>query len=98
MSFRAPSIKCFICDKTVYAVELIKADGRDFHSNCLKCSHCKKTLKLGNFASLNGSCDLCCRRAWRRGGGRFLMIFVGVKRKKDVGRVDKSEGLPLAAY
>jgi len=54
MSFRAPSIKCFICDKTVYAVELIKADGRDFHSNCLKCSHCKKTLKLGNFASLNG--------------------------------------------
>jgi len=52
-----PPIKkdaCVVCGKTVYAMEKMVANGVLFHKNCMKCTHCGKTLGLGNFASLNG--------------------------------------------
>lgn len=30
------------------------ADDRVFHKQCLRCTHCKSQLKLGNYASLDG--------------------------------------------
>ncbi|KAN0038176.1 hypothetical protein ACTA71_000348 [Dictyostelium dimigraforme] len=50
--------KCTACAKTVYLTEKIvvedKEDKKTFHKLCLKCTHCKLTLSLGNYASLNG--------------------------------------------
>ncbi|GAM18812.1 hypothetical protein SAMD00019534_019870 [Acytostelium subglobosum LB1] len=58
VTFGGGSEKCTACEKTVYATEKIvvedKEDKKTFHKLCLKCSHCKITLSLGNYASLNG--------------------------------------------
>lgn len=48
-------LKCAACEKTVYVVEQIMIDDKAFHKNCLKCSHCSVVLKLGNYASLEGT-------------------------------------------
>jgi len=54
MSFIAKNEKCCACNKTVYAMELIKADGMSYHKTCMKCAQCHCTLKLGNYAALGG--------------------------------------------
>ena len=48
-----PASKCVGCSKAVYENEKLVADERVFHKTCFKCEHCKKTVSLGNFASLN---------------------------------------------
>ena len=48
-----PASMCVVCSKAVYETEKLVADERVFHKTCFKCEHCKKTLSLGNFASLN---------------------------------------------
>lgn len=56
--FGGASEKCHECNKTVYLTEKIvvedKEEKRLYHKACLKCSHCKKTLSLGNYASMGG--------------------------------------------
>ncbi|KVI09853.1 Zinc finger, LIM-type [Cynara cardunculus var. scolymus] len=54
MSFTGTQQKCKACGKTVYPVELLSADGIDYHKSCFKCSHCKGTLKLSNYSSMEG--------------------------------------------
>ncbi|KVI04880.1 Zinc finger, LIM-type [Cynara cardunculus var. scolymus] len=54
MSFIGTQQKCKACGKTVYPVELLSADGVDYHKSCFKCSHCKGTLKLSNYSSMEG--------------------------------------------
>ncbi|CAI9091630.1 OLC1v1026704C2 [Oldenlandia corymbosa var. corymbosa] len=54
MSFIGTQQKCKACDKTVYPVELLSADGINYHKSCFKCSHCKGTLKLSNYSSMEG--------------------------------------------
>lgn len=44
MAFTGTLDKCKACDKTVYFVDLLSADGQTFHKSCFKCSHCKGTL------------------------------------------------------
>ncbi|CAF0868949.1 unnamed protein product [Didymodactylos carnosus] len=44
--------KCFVCNKTVYAMEKVEADKKVYHKACFKCMHCKSVLKPGNFTSL----------------------------------------------
>ncbi|KAL7125819.1 hypothetical protein ABFS83_14G141500 [Erythranthe nasuta] len=46
--------KCKACDKTVYFVDLLSADGATFHKSCFKCSHCKGTLVMSNYSSMDG--------------------------------------------
>ncbi|KAF6160955.1 hypothetical protein GIB67_007596, partial [Kingdonia uniflora] len=46
--------KCKACSKTVYPMELLSADGVSFHKACFKCNHCKGTLKLGSYSSMEG--------------------------------------------
>ncbi|RKO90179.1 hypothetical protein BDK51DRAFT_29980 [Blyttiomyces helicus] len=38
----------------VYVVEQVTVDNRVFHKTCLRCQHCKSTLKMGNLASMGG--------------------------------------------
>ncbi|XP_073396366.1 LIM domain-containing protein WLIM2b isoform X2 [Physcomitrium patens] len=37
--------KCKTCDKTVYLVDQLRADGVLYHKACFRCHHCKGTLK-----------------------------------------------------
>ncbi|KAL3615635.1 LIM domain-containing protein PLIM2c [Castilleja foliolosa] len=46
--------KCKACDKTVYFVDLLSADGATYHKPCFKCSHCKGTLVMSNYSSMDG--------------------------------------------
>ncbi|KAL2511406.1 LIM domain-containing protein PLIM2c [Abeliophyllum distichum] len=46
--------KCKACDKTVYFVDLLSADGTTYHKSCFKCSHCKGTLVMSNYSSMDG--------------------------------------------
>jgi len=46
--------KCKACDKTVYFVDLLSADGATYHKSCFKCSHCKGTLVMSNYSSMDG--------------------------------------------
>lgn len=46
---------CARCEKRVYQLEKITANGMTYHKACFKCSHCQRILSLGNFASLNSS-------------------------------------------
>ncbi|KAI5670544.1 hypothetical protein M9H77_10908 [Catharanthus roseus] len=54
MSFIGTQQKCKACEKTVYPVELLSADGISYHKSCFKCSHCKGTLKLSSYSSMEG--------------------------------------------
>jgi len=47
--------KCVSCNKSVYPVEKMCIDeNRCYHKHCFRCAHCNTTLKLGNYASLEG--------------------------------------------
>lgn len=54
MAFSGTQQKCKACEKTVYLVEQLTADGVVYHKSCFRCNHCKGTLKLSNYASLEG--------------------------------------------
>uniref|UniRef100_A0A2P2L0I5 Pollen-specific protein SF3 n=1 Tax=Rhizophora mucronata TaxID=61149 RepID=A0A2P2L0I5_RHIMU len=54
MSFTGTQQKCKACEKTVYPMELLSADGVSYHKSCFKCFHCKGTLKLSNYSSMEG--------------------------------------------
>ncbi|EDQ90273.1 uncharacterized protein MONBRDRAFT_3283, partial [Monosiga brevicollis MX1] len=46
---------CAVCDKAVYAMEKLEADGKIYHKNCFRCSVCNKAVSLGGFAALAGA-------------------------------------------
>ncbi|XP_009624528.1 LIM domain-containing protein PLIM2b-like isoform X1 [Nicotiana tabacum] len=54
MAFTGTLDKCKACDKTVYFVDLLTADGITYHKSCFKCSHCKGTLVMSNYSSMDG--------------------------------------------
>ncbi|AEE79437.2 GATA type zinc finger transcription factor family protein [Arabidopsis thaliana] len=54
MSFTGTQQKCKACEKTVYAVELLSADGVGYHKSCFKCTHCKSRLQLSSYSSMEG--------------------------------------------
>ncbi|MED6156860.1 LIM domain-containing protein wlim1 [Stylosanthes scabra] len=58
-TFGGTQQKCMACDKTVYLVDKLTADGRIFHKACFRCHHCRSTLKLSNYCSFEGV--LYCR-------------------------------------
>ncbi|KAL8192380.1 hypothetical protein R6Q57_027565 [Mikania cordata] len=59
MSFTGTLDKCKACDKTVYFIDLLTADGVTYHKACFKCSHCKGTLVVRvNFNPLTSDCYL----------------------------------------
>ncbi|KAG6532568.1 LIM domain-containing protein WLIM2b-like [Zingiber officinale] len=54
MSFSGTQDKCKACEKTVHFIELVRADGVPFHKTCFRCSHCKGTLSISNYSSVDG--------------------------------------------
>jgi hypothetical protein len=49
-----PTQKCAVCNKTVYAMEKIEADGKVYHKTCFRCSECNKPVSAGSYAALQG--------------------------------------------
>nr|XP_018895758.1 PREDICTED: protein-methionine sulfoxide oxidase Mical isoform X3 [Bemisia tabaci] len=41
---------CHFCNKRVYLMERLSAEGRFFHRGCFRCEYCSITLRLGNYA------------------------------------------------
>lgn len=54
MSFLGTQQKCKACEKTVYIMDQLAADGVLYHKSCFRCSKCKGTLKLSNYSSMEG--------------------------------------------
>ncbi|GAA0166464.1 actin or actin-binding cytoskeletal protein [Lithospermum erythrorhizon] len=54
MSFIGTQEKCKACEKTVYPMKLLSDDGVTYHKSCFKCNHCKGTLKISSFSSIEG--------------------------------------------
>ncbi|MDP2437074.1 MAG: hypothetical protein Q8P67_15105 [archaeon] len=46
---------CSVCRGVVYLTEKLVADDKIYHTKCFTCGHCHRGLKLGNYASLEGS-------------------------------------------
>lgn len=55
MAFAGTQQKCKACDKTVYLVDQLTADGIIYHKSCFRCHHCNGTLKLSNYSSFEGT-------------------------------------------
>eukprot|EP00041_Stephanoeca_diplocostata_P026358 m.709389 g.709389 ORF g.709389 m.709389 type:complete len:613 (+) comp22944_c0_seq5:228-2066(+) len=69
--FSSPAAqRCVCCNKTVYAMEKIVADGQVWNKSCFKCCTCKKVLSLGNFAALEGKlyCKPCFKKLFKLKG------------------------------
>ncbi|CAN6462552.1 unnamed protein product [Victoria cruziana] len=79
MAFTGTLDKCKVCDKTVYVVDLLSADGVSYHKTCFRCSHCKGPLVMSNYSSLEGV--LYCKP-------HFEQLF------KETGSFNKSFNLP----
>lgn len=39
---------CHFCDKRVYLMERLSAEGKFFHRGCFRCEHCSTSLRIGN--------------------------------------------------
>ncbi|KAJ8449277.1 hypothetical protein Cgig2_002409 [Carnegiea gigantea] len=54
MVFTGTLDKCKACEKTVYVVDMITADGIPYHKTCFKCSHCDGKLMVGRYSLMDG--------------------------------------------
>ncbi|XP_024996652.1 LIM domain-containing protein WLIM2b-like [Cynara cardunculus var. scolymus] len=54
MAFTGTLEKCKICEKTVYFLEMITADGVTYHKTCFRCSQCNGKLTMSTYSSLEG--------------------------------------------
>ncbi|XP_047337575.1 LIM domain-containing protein PLIM2b-like [Impatiens glandulifera] len=84
MSFTGTTDKCKACDKTVYFVDLLSADGVTYHKSCFKCSHCKGTLVMSNYSSMDGV--LYCKTHFEqlfKESGNFSKNFQGGKQERE---------------
>jgi len=93
-SFTGTLDKCKACDKTVYFVDLLSADGATYHKSCFKCSHCKGTLVMSNYSSMEGV--LYCKTHFEqlfKESGNFSKNF----QASQTAKVEKENGMPRAA-
>lgn len=53
---------CFFCQKRVYVMERLSAEGKFFHRTCFKCDYCGTTLRLSSYAFdvEDGKATVCC--------------------------------------
>ncbi|XP_076948686.1 LIM domain-containing protein PLIM2b-like isoform X2 [Bidens hawaiensis] len=89
MSFTGTTDKCKACDKTVYFVDLLTADGATFHKTCFKCSHCNGTLVMSNYSSMDGV--LYCKTHFEqlfKESGNFSKNFQTTKPERELTRTN----------
>ncbi|XP_071717728.1 LIM domain-containing protein PLIM2c-like [Rutidosis leptorrhynchoides] len=84
MSFTGTLDKCKACDKTVYFVDLLTADGVTYHKTCFRCSHCNGMLVMCNYSSMDGV--LYCKTHFEqlfKESGNFSKNFQTSKSERD---------------
>ncbi|OEL15123.1 LIM domain-containing protein PLIM2c [Dichanthelium oligosanthes] len=54
MTFSGMQDKCKACDKTMHSIDLLTADSIPYHKSCFRCSHCKGTLSMCSYSSMDG--------------------------------------------
>lgn len=54
MAFCGTQQKCTACEKTVYLMDQLTADGIPYHKACFRCRHCRRTLQLSDYSSFDG--------------------------------------------
>ncbi|KAK9067978.1 hypothetical protein SSX86_012089 [Deinandra increscens subsp. villosa] len=85
MAFTGTLEKCKVCEKTVYFLEMITADGVTYHNTCFKCSQCNGKLTISTYSSLEGVlfCKPHFEQKFKERGGlpkvtrRFYFNFIG---------------------
>jgi len=55
---------CGLCDKKVYIMEKMEADGKMYHKLCFRCSVCKCVLRLDAFTFHHGA--LYCKNHFKQ--------------------------------
>ncbi|XP_046672413.1 F-actin-monooxygenase Mical isoform X4 [Homalodisca vitripennis] len=50
MPSQGASETCHFCNKRVYLMERLSAEGKFFHRGCFRCDYCNNILRLGNYA------------------------------------------------
>lgn len=67
MSLTVIQPKCRKCDKTVYLVDQLRADGIVYHKACFRCNHCNGTLKVIHCAWFGAFLERCwgIMRRWK---------------------------------
>jgi hypothetical protein len=43
---------CHFCNKRVYLMEKLSADGKSFHRGCFRCEYCSISLRIGNISDI----------------------------------------------
>ncbi|XP_022779820.1 F-actin-methionine sulfoxide oxidase MICAL2-like isoform X4 [Stylophora pistillata] len=56
-SSRDSSDQCFFCNRRLYLMERLSAEGHFFHRECFLCEECGCTLRLGTYSYINPSSD-----------------------------------------
>lgn len=83
MAFSGTQNKCKVCEKTVYFIDQLSADGVFYHKACFRCNHCKGTLKLSSYSSMEGV--LYCKPHFEqlfRESGNYTKNFQSPKSSK----------------
>jgi len=58
-TLQGANAKCFICTKTVYAMEFVGASGKAFHKNCFRCKTCSGKLKADSYCTSGNDVFYC---------------------------------------
>ncbi|KAG6506353.1 hypothetical protein ZIOFF_031676 [Zingiber officinale] len=87
-NFTGTQQKCKVCDKTVYLMDQLTADGVVFHKSCFKCKHCKGTLTVPSLLSTYSSMEgvLYCKPHFEqlfKESGNFNKNFLSPPKSAD---------------
>lgn len=88
--FGGGGVKCYVCNKTVYAAETIQYEKKPFHEECFKCKHCSKKLTPSGAEGKkldDGGLDVYCKKCWGE---------QGLNRAKVVQKTDDAAEEPAA--
>nr|CAB3263831.1 protein-methionine sulfoxide oxidase mical3a [Phallusia mammillata] len=91
---QSASDRCYFCQRRVYIVERMSAEGLFFHRQCFVCSYCKITLRRGHYEFESESGKFFCRAHYLAHSGAFKTAEQkAIERSESIG---KSSGNALA--
>ena len=91
------STKCEVCKQTVYAMEKITADGKNYHKSCFKCQVCEMKVSAGSYAAAEG--NIFCKPHFKQlflSKGNYSDGFGKEQHKKQWASQRSSTGSPVS--
>jgi cysteine/glycine-rich protein len=68
------SVKCHLCEKSVYPAEQVNYNGKVFHGNCIVCADCNTKTHVNNINEFEDR--LICGKCW--GVGQYARKQLGI--------------------